>query len=1049
MPPQNQSDLSIAPLKIIEHYEAFKKAIKNGDILLAEKNIKEMKTYQGGEKLAKELDEEFEEFQKKNLLKNNKEQYELIQENYDLLEEEENNEQKKSQEILGHIEAFETFLNDEFFDFAEEEINEIIRLKDKDIDLANKLKLRLKEEKDKAEKRNKGEIEKKEKYQKVSNEESKKIKSTKILNKIIFLAETSLNKARDYFDSNTKELLEKDYEKALESFHIIEEERKKKIFVNFNKALEDEMIVAAKSILDKSGLPITILSDLYKKLEEKSEEIKEKKNLQKKQSLLNDFEWFIQKEDFDSARSVLKKLSSYILLEKFKVLENELMDAETKVQIRNKIINSDEIEKSKRIISLLEDAKSALDQNNFSKTETLINKLEALDKEAFFYLTNILVEKKEEIEIQKLNKIKISWKEKFRSSLTQSDNNQSTELLKEAKKYFSKNEFLTFEKQLKEKIVFDDFMTFLKDNNFSDAEKLLKNKTLSLSLREKMLIKFGDYKNVYEKIALQKELNKIQENIDKYKLEKLFDKAIQESDKLLKLKNSIADKELKKSLNKAKEEITFQKILNEIETRNFESYLSKKHNFSLQRSEQLFNAYQKKSEEVFDNDRKLKLKTLKLSFERACDTSYEKAFDIFEKIQLIATREELPWYQEKLQESKEMIIQNNLNESESLLQSNSFIEVRQIIENFIKLKYYDLAESLLKKCLEKEYEQKKQKIKDVLEFKINKIKEHFSKKDFDGSISIIEQIILITKKDEFLEILEKTNQLNEFKNFLEKRIITLLEHEEIKKAKDYLKIFEIIDLKNSENLKTILREKEDIIIEKGSFTYSEITHTESILKHYNLWKKNPSSDRKHIDAIKRLGEKDFADFLLKYQKTLGGKISPNLEKWEIYMKDIKQKIKEEKFQEARFELKKAFILNFPEAEKLYLYIIKIEGSKSEEKRLKKFSLISSDLIRFLEHKNFEEIIKIIPQVKEISNFDEWKKLKINIIKFLENPVLDNFMDLNIENIKAYFNNDKNIAKEIGDNDLVKKIEKQEKEYTIKKLISEKRFSEAESLLHEI
>ena len=73
----------VAPLKIVEHYNEFKKAVSVNDFVRAEENLFDMRKYQGGEKLANELAKELKSIEKKVQDGNVDEQESYVKDCYD------------------------------------------------------------------------------------------------------------------------------------------------------------------------------------------------------------------------------------------------------------------------------------------------------------------------------------------------------------------------------------------------------------------------------------------------------------------------------------------------------------------------------------------------------------------------------------------------------------------------------------------------------------------------------------------------------------------------------------------------------------------------------------------------------------------------------------------------------------------------------------------------------------------------------------------------------------------------------------------------------
>lgn len=93
----------VAPLEIVRLYEEFKYLVKKRNYIKASEILIDMREFQGGEKLANEL------------------KTELDTEIHNI-QELENNSEKKAEKILSAINAFETFLADNYIELAEDEL---------------------------------------------------------------------------------------------------------------------------------------------------------------------------------------------------------------------------------------------------------------------------------------------------------------------------------------------------------------------------------------------------------------------------------------------------------------------------------------------------------------------------------------------------------------------------------------------------------------------------------------------------------------------------------------------------------------------------------------------------------------------------------------------------------------------------------------------------------------------------------------------------------------------------------------------------------------
>ena len=133
---KNIYNKNIAPIEIVKNYESFQEALKIRDFVSARDCIQNMKSFQGGEKIAKELWDEFFPLLQDEEMKDEKN----IQKNQEL-EDKTGVEELLAQKLLSHSESFEAFLEDGAYDLAREELMKIKELGDNNLFLylSNKL----------------------------------------------------------------------------------------------------------------------------------------------------------------------------------------------------------------------------------------------------------------------------------------------------------------------------------------------------------------------------------------------------------------------------------------------------------------------------------------------------------------------------------------------------------------------------------------------------------------------------------------------------------------------------------------------------------------------------------------------------------------------------------------------------------------------------------------------------------------------------------------------------------------------------------------------
>ncbi|MBT4937238.1 hypothetical protein HON22_04955, partial [Candidatus Peregrinibacteria bacterium] len=335
MKPQNQNIKSIAPVEIVKNYEVFLKAIQSGDFLVARESINTMKAYQGGEKLAQELWDEFFPMLQSDLEKAEKEQEEIIQ-----IEGNEKGLRAErellAQKILMHADSFQTFLEDKSYDLAQEELVTIKNLGDKN--LAIYLENKLLEAK-------RSELKKKEKEEEVMKlqvfriAENEKIQKSKVLKEgILALLPKGLSQAKKKFKASEKKLVKNHAQEVwayIERQDREEWENKRKYWEDvFYLALHEERIKDAESAARRLSLLKVKSSAFWSLIKDLKRTIEKRESVKVYEKFYN----YLEGGKISSAKSFLAKLGH------FKKDEKELM--QNAIEIKEKEVKEErELEK--------------------------------------------------------------------------------------------------------------------------------------------------------------------------------------------------------------------------------------------------------------------------------------------------------------------------------------------------------------------------------------------------------------------------------------------------------------------------------------------------------------------------------------------------------------------------------------------------------------------------------------------------------------------------------------------------------------------------------
>ena len=329
----------IAPLKIVEFYEKFKDAMKDGDFARGRECLRYMRQYQGGEKLAKELEQEFEDLAQEGIVFD------------DVLSEEE-----LAQQVLSHMQLCETFIRDEKFEQAWLEM-EWIQKKDESLAYSfekkiEKARRKFQKEQHKQDSNSYELAEEKalgESLQAFTNiSEALKLSATKGKNLLKKYSKKLIGEDREKLEKLVKERESKELgekQKVLEdAFYIaVHDEDSKsleKLLVKMKKAqmpmskyeklangvqkiflenvknsvftaLEEGRTTFASNLIKKHDFSAPDRKELTQAVEAKKQEKTEEKRLEKVQKLESQFQDFIGEKNFKKAQGCLTKIATF------------------------------------------------------------------------------------------------------------------------------------------------------------------------------------------------------------------------------------------------------------------------------------------------------------------------------------------------------------------------------------------------------------------------------------------------------------------------------------------------------------------------------------------------------------------------------------------------------------------------------------------------------------------------------------------------------------------------------------------------------------------
>ena len=403
MKPQSSNIKNIAPVEIVKNYEAFLKAIKDGDFLLARESIDNMKTYQGGEKLAQELWDEFFPMLQNTLEEAEGEQDRLIKEE-EALENYDAEKELIAQKILIHSDSFQTFLEDKNYVLAQEELAEIKRLGDKSLAmyLENKL-LELK----KTENRKREIDQENLKINAARLAEDKKAQeSEKLKNIILGYLPKDLALAKRRLKTSEKKLIKKhaqEIQAYIEKQQKQEWESKKQHWEDvFFLALHEERVKDAENAARRLSLLKVKSSTFWSLLKDLKITLQKREN----EKIHNAFYSLVESEKIQDAKNFLAQVSLLGKKEK-KVMElciqsKECEKKEREVAERNKLLEMKEKKKQKESQKKLQRLESlfyvAIDEEDEKQAGLIINKLskEGVNSNAYKKVLEKMLERQKE-----------------------------------------------------------------------------------------------------------------------------------------------------------------------------------------------------------------------------------------------------------------------------------------------------------------------------------------------------------------------------------------------------------------------------------------------------------------------------------------------------------------------------------------------------------------------------------------------------------------------------------------------------------------------------
>jgi hypothetical protein len=772
----------VAPLNIIKHYELFKQAIEAGNFFVAKKHLKAMRSYQGGEKLASELESEVKQIEK------------VPQSIYPEIEKKDA-EEEKAKKILNHLNNFESFLKDNYFELAKGEAEEIKKLKEEGTyqKLLKKLE-RIKE--DHSPKKTKTEESKKHFISlQIFAEVNEKIEAGKI------------EAAKKMFNKNSESLEEEDYSLLLNKIKITEEKEAQKrkeeiqeLSEAFYAELSQERPIKAQKILkklEKIGAETSQLKNDFTKFENRR---KERIKHERDQKSIKLIESFISEKEFQKAKEELEKVSNtelkkdlekeIILAEKRSFIQsknnlekeiialvhqNEWQKAEEKLKTANNFFKTEEI---KKLTSYLSFYKNYF-QNNFFKEKQkhfkevnslkLLREIKNLKEKSEITKTLKKTQKEEEnylafiptflkkLEQQIKSELKNSEKEselqtflvKYLFQLEQRKEKNCSLLVKE-NQFLSDEEKSFFKRALLEKKEIKVFEELIESKKFIEAEEFIKNSQLEKFTKAKLNLssakqelKVAEEKNNQKISSIEKAIKQLtQENDFQTILHKEKEiLLIKQNLEFLKKKKEILEKILQKEEKAAQEDLRSSYFLQKqkleqiclIKSKKSLCYLSEKEiNFINEASYQDLNIFISKVPKNY-NFYELKEKLVKKLLLSLNKTNEEKEVHTLE-------------------------LEKNL---EKLLKTNELKKAQELLFSFkekTEVDFYEKEEKkLIKKC-------QANFIKGIQEKDLEKIKE----------LLIISKKISKELENEFSFLLEKhlPNAIPQLNKLMKEKIVS-------------------------------------------------------------------------------------------------------------------------------------------------------------------------------------------------------------------------------------------------------------------------------------
>lgn len=535
------STKEVAPLRIAELYEQFKRAVKNSDFHAARTLLQEMRQYQGGEKLAKELASDFETMQE-----------EFSHPEFHKMIEEEDDDELRAQRILSHIDLFESFLRDKNFENAILEIEFIASLGDQN--LAQTLQKRCDQEKKKA------------------------------------IQKGFFQQAAKITESTDEHVLNQEYEKVQIILNQDEtKEFQKNLKSEFLKALDQGRTTYAQNLLKKMLLTVEENAKLQVLLEQKKSASQEGRRKQKTLAAWNEMRQSLETKDFKTAEKILTKCRHFMDATEFAQIEStyqtafsddskrvgqniydailknieekdfvmahsnlkdfrKIADGHRAKEMEEIVLRAEfgekkekkqevslkKLEARKKIQELFEKAQGSIAQKDWETVSRLAREISRCgDKILSSYLTKQKAAlQSQEDEEQKAQEI-LQWKKDFHAFLQGETSINRAVLLKRASFLFLRKEFYAYAQVIERHQRYEDVRIAINEHDFALAKKIVRKITEDINERQQLALQIFEKEAAYQESLKQGNVRIIVNAIESLCVQQKYDEAEQEAKRLL------------------------------------------------------------------------------------------------------------------------------------------------------------------------------------------------------------------------------------------------------------------------------------------------------------------------------------------------------------------------------------------------------------------------------------------------------------------------------------------------------------------------------------